>query len=608
MHIWPTRQQSFGWPHNSWESRYVGSLRAIRTSHLDGYLLKSLDGLPLADGIVASKDRLLVKQCYGMKLCLFHLLPNTPGYFRLSFHNELDVAQMAAIEDLRQRTGITIKIMPRPQGIKHSVIDVVDEDSSGRTNEHWLTMPAKALLVPLTNITSETVDAIMDWRRYTGDTLGRPYDIIVRACGWRLDASIYHPSVAPILQSQKKYPQLTAEYESTNVRNMYFCGTLAHGKDWKRAAGGFIHGFRYTAQALHRILESKYEGASWAASEYKLPAMNSELARHILRRINEASGAYQMFYTIGDGMVMRPSGTAGSWTLQYMEDIPIDYFSESEGVCDAYHTTLFHFGAFLTGVLSQNRTRTFNASAGPLCADISEYAGEHRMMWLFGFDRQHRSLTESIKTGTGFEPWVWYWGPDVSPNTTAHVDSANYHMQGNELFRMIEHIHTDWSGAFFNYTLQRWLYAKIATVISHGSAEGAVRADLPELRNRQFADHQGFDAPIVRQTSGFKAVSVDVTVVHRLSTGAGALTLSRVAAAGLDGVRNSRRKQKAASHEEIAVLQPGEFHRLSSYEGDRLLVVGTAASAEVVSEEWVVSFRNGVVQERHITDASCVAT
>ena len=30
---------------------------------------------------------------------------------------------------------------------------------------------------------------------------------------------------------------------------MYFAGTIAHGMDWRKAAGGFIHGFRYTAQA-----------------------------------------------------------------------------------------------------------------------------------------------------------------------------------------------------------------------------------------------------------------------------------------------------------------------------------------------------------------------
>ena len=61
---------------------------------------------------------------------------------------------------------------------------------------------------------------------------------------------------------------MTAEYESTNVPGLYFAGTLSHGKDFKRASGGFIHGFRYTARALHRILAKKYFGAEWPTREF----------------------------------------------------------------------------------------------------------------------------------------------------------------------------------------------------------------------------------------------------------------------------------------------------------------------------------------------------
>ena len=117
----------------------------------------------------------------------------------------------------------------------------------------------------------------------------------------------------------------------------------------------------------------------------KIPTKSADLARHILRRINEASGPYQMFYTLGDGMVrfqckcymifdgqtisfapddervsrleilvslhmkvLRPPAASGGrdWTLQYMEDIPIDYLNW-------------------------------------------KYAGQHRFMWLFGFDGTH---------------------------------------------------------------------------------------------------------------------------------------------------------------------------------------------------------------------------
>jgi hypothetical protein len=46
-----------------------------------------------------------------------------------------------------------------------------------------------------------------------------------------------------------------------NVPGLYFAGNLAHGKDHLKSAGGFIHGFRYTARALFRILEAKHHGS-----------------------------------------------------------------------------------------------------------------------------------------------------------------------------------------------------------------------------------------------------------------------------------------------------------------------------------------------------------
>jgi hypothetical protein len=186
----------------------------------------------------------MIKPCYGEQLCMFHLLPERPDVFILSFLNELDGEQAVALEALKKDTGIRVEVSPLPPGISQTLVDVLEE--GGRTREHRLRMPGKALLVPREDLTNQTVTgAIMEWRRRTGDTLARPYDMVVRAMGWRHNTSIYADrSVRPRLQSQRKYPQMTPEYESINVPGMYFCGTLAHGKDWKRAAGGFIHGFR----------------------------------------------------------------------------------------------------------------------------------------------------------------------------------------------------------------------------------------------------------------------------------------------------------------------------------------------------------------------------
>ena len=65
-------------------------------------------------------------------------------------------------------------------------------------------------------------------------------------------------------------PQLTPEWESVNVPDLYFAGTLTQSRDFKRSTSAFIHGFRYGIRALHRILEQKYEDVPWPSRD--LPA------------------------------------------------------------------------------------------------------------------------------------------------------------------------------------------------------------------------------------------------------------------------------------------------------------------------------------------------
>jgi hypothetical protein len=60
--------------------------------------------------------------------------------------------------------------------------------------------------------------------------------------------------VRPVLDRLQKYPLQNYDYRSRNVPGLYFAGALAHERDYKRGAGGFVHGFRYTARALYRAL------------------------------------------------------------------------------------------------------------------------------------------------------------------------------------------------------------------------------------------------------------------------------------------------------------------------------------------------------------------
>jgi hypothetical protein len=71
------------------------------------------------------------------------------------------------------------------------------------------------------------------------------YDTVIRCLGWSHSLGIYHDkATTPWMQPSNKFPVMTPEYESVNVPGMFFAGTLSHGKDHLRAAGGFIHGFR----------------------------------------------------------------------------------------------------------------------------------------------------------------------------------------------------------------------------------------------------------------------------------------------------------------------------------------------------------------------------
>eukprot|EP00795_Rhopilema_esculentum_P009136 gene9136-16798_t len=75
-----------------------------------------------------------------------------------------------------------------------------------------------------------------------------PYDVIIRCMGFKFDFGIFDKPVRPKRADgpRKKYPMIHHNYESTVTKNIFFAGTITHSLDWRKSAGGFIHGFRYT--------------------------------------------------------------------------------------------------------------------------------------------------------------------------------------------------------------------------------------------------------------------------------------------------------------------------------------------------------------------------
>ena len=77
-----------------------------------------------------------------------------------------------------------------------------------------------------------------------------------------------------------------------------------------------------------------------------------------------------MVYTLVDGVFFDSSDKGSTWSAKYCEGMPFEYINR-------------------------------------------EHADQHRLIVMMGFDGQRRDLDSTIKSGIGFEPWLWYWAPSA---------------------------------------------------------------------------------------------------------------------------------------------------------------------------------------------------
>jgi hypothetical protein len=164
------------------------------------------------------------------------------------------------------------------------------------------------------------------------------YDRVIMCTGWRFDSSIFDHSCKPELAINDRFPGQTSEWESTNVEDLYFAGTLSQQRDYKVTTSGFIHGFRYNIRALVRMFERKYHMKDWPARS--VPKTPEGLAEAILERVNKSSGLWQQFGFLCDMIVPGSNGE-----MEYYEELPVDFVHDSEfGQQDDYYLMTLEYG------------------------------------------------------------------------------------------------------------------------------------------------------------------------------------------------------------------------------------------------------------------------
>ncbi|XP_078495699.1 FAD-dependent oxidoreductase domain-containing protein 2 [Ciona intestinalis] len=144
------------------------------------------------------------------------------------------------------------------------------------------------------------------------------YDRFIRCIGFTFNNSVFHPTMQPSILEHLwdlKFPGITFSYQAMNYSKMYFAGSSAHSLDYRKSAGGFIHGYRYTARTLHRIMEWKHHEVQWPAVKFSNPL---DLMTHMLKRVNEAADIASMFQSLCDIVVFDEEGISSS----YLEAFP----------------------------------------------------------------------------------------------------------------------------------------------------------------------------------------------------------------------------------------------------------------------------------------------
>ncbi|XP_071797153.1 FAD-dependent oxidoreductase domain-containing protein 2-like [Asterias amurensis] len=233
------------------------------------------------------------------------------GDLRAVNNGLLDTYQLKSLDGILEGDISEMAILKRPDG-RLVLVDQYEMDLAREENmtDH--------------NIENHVVHMMPD-----NFALREPYDKVIRCLGFKFDNSIFNNDSKPMMGESKlsKFPKMSANYESTEVPGLFFAGAISHAVDHPKSAGGFIHGFRYTARALFQMLEVRYQSQRWPS----VPLRITELINHIVKRINEASGTYQMFGVLADVVVIH----GDNMECEYVEEFPLKLlpkFTELTGI------------------------------------------------------------------------------------------------------------------------------------------------------------------------------------------------------------------------------------------------------------------------------------
>lgn len=137
------------------------------------------------------------------------------------------------------------------------------------------------------------------------------YDYVIDCTGFKIDLSVFG-NILP--KNNDRVPIIKSNFESDNIDNLFFAGTLMQYISYKKSSGAFIHGFRHLIESMIRL----------DTNNLRITKLNSneQLLEKILYQVNNSPGLFQMFSCLSDVIIIDKS------EISYIENIPLKYAYE----------------------------------------------------------------------------------------------------------------------------------------------------------------------------------------------------------------------------------------------------------------------------------------
>ena len=174
------------------------------------------------------------------------------------------------------------------------------------------------------------------------------YDHVIACTGFQFDNSIFAEDIQPALRHFDKFPVMTGEWESENVKGLFFAGTIMQSCDYKKTMSGFIHGFRHNVKSLAELITVRVHGTAYPTVTTPLSA--PELGNAIIDRISTASGIFLQPGFMADVILL--DGPQAGKTYQ---DIPVSWTKDAPFTTGSFLQVTLEYGDFGSDSLNVKR-------------------------------------------------------------------------------------------------------------------------------------------------------------------------------------------------------------------------------------------------------------